>query len=74
VSSLEPFRFLHTGDLHRRYTQIVAPPGDAGVRVETEAGQGRATDELSRGTAEQLYLALRFGLRSSRGTPSRCRW
>jgi uncharacterized protein YhaN len=45
-----------------RYARIVAPPGDAGVRVETEAGEGRATDELSRGTAEQLYLALRFGL------------
>ena len=45
-----------------RYARIVAPPGDAGVRVETEGGEGRATDELSRGTAEQLYLALRFGL------------
>jgi uncharacterized protein YhaN len=45
-----------------RYARIVAPPGDAGVRVETEAGEARVTDELSRGTAEQLYLALRFGL------------
>jgi uncharacterized protein YhaN len=32
------------------------------VRVETESGEGRLTEELSRGTAEQLYLALRFGL------------
>ena len=45
-----------------RYARIVAPPGDANVRVETEAGESRSTDELSRGTAEQLYLALRFGL------------
>ncbi len=45
-----------------RYTRIVAAPGDANVRVETEGGDGRVTDELSRGTAEQLYLALRFGL------------
>lgn len=45
-----------------RYARIVAPPGDANVRVETESGEARATDELSRGTAEQLYLALRFGL------------
>jgi uncharacterized protein YhaN len=45
-----------------RYTRIVAPPGDASLRVETEGGEGRITDELSRGTAEQLYLALRFGL------------
>ncbi|MDQ2934115.1 MAG: hypothetical protein M3R49_03870, partial [Chloroflexota bacterium] len=45
-----------------RYARIVAPPGDASVRVETEGGEGRTTEELSRGTAEQLYLALRFGL------------
>lgn len=45
-----------------RYSRIVALPGDASVRVETEGGESRITDELSRGTAEQLYLALRFGL------------
>jgi uncharacterized protein YhaN len=45
-----------------RYARIVAPPGDASVRVETEGGESRATEELSRGTGEQLYLALRFGL------------
>ena len=45
-----------------RYARIVAPPGDASVRVETTGGESRVTDELSRGTAEQLYLALRFGL------------
>ncbi|MEO7296255.1 MAG: AAA family ATPase [Candidatus Limnocylindria bacterium] len=45
-----------------RYARIVAPPGDENVRVETDEGESRSTDELSRGTAEQLYLALRFGL------------
>jgi uncharacterized protein YhaN len=45
-----------------RYSRIVAPPGGSSVRVETEGGEGRTTEELSRGTAEQLYLALRFGL------------
>ncbi|MCA1570597.1 MAG: AAA family ATPase [Chloroflexi bacterium] len=45
-----------------RYATIIAPPGDATVRVETDDGESLATDELSRGTAEQLYLALRFGL------------
>ena len=45
-----------------RYARIVAPPGDASVRVETDGGESRATEELSRGTGEQLYLALRFGL------------
>ena len=30
--------------------------------METEGGEVRRPEELSRGTAEQLYLALRFGL------------
>ena len=45
-----------------RYPRIVAPPGEANVRVEPQTGTPRSTYELSRGTAEQLYLALRFGL------------
>ena len=45
-----------------RYVRITAPPGDASVRVETESGDQRMPSELSRGTVEQLYLALRFGL------------
>lgn len=44
------------------YERIVAAPGEATVRVEGATGPPRLTDELSRGTAEQLYLALRFGL------------
>jgi len=45
-----------------RYARIIAAPGETDVRVETEAGEAKGTDELSRGTAEQLYLAIRFGL------------
>ena len=45
-----------------RYARIVAPPGEGSVRVETDGGASRMTEQLSRGTAEQLYLALRFGL------------
>ena len=45
-----------------RYERIAAPPGEASVRVETESGEQLLPSELSRGTVEQLYLALRFGL------------
>jgi uncharacterized protein YhaN len=45
-----------------RYPRIIAAPGETSVRVETEGGETRTTEQLSRGTAEQLYLALRFGL------------
>ena len=44
-----------------RYTRIVAPIGEDTVAVVTPDGQRRPPDQLSRGTAEQLYLALRFG-------------
>lgn len=45
-----------------RYLRILAPPGEGTVRVEPAEGPAKEPDELSRGTAEQLYLALRFGL------------
>jgi len=45
-----------------RYVRIVAAPGEDGVRIESPDGEARGTGELSRGTAEQLYLSLRFGL------------
>ena len=52
------FRHITNG----RYERITAPPGDATVRVESDAGEQLLPAELSRGTVEQLYLALRFGL------------
>jgi uncharacterized protein YhaN len=45
-----------------RYSRILTAPGEATVRIESEGGGTKVTEELSRGTAEQLYLALRFGL------------
>ncbi|MFH1572030.1 MAG: hypothetical protein ABIL09_28830, partial [Gemmatimonadota bacterium] len=44
------------------YERIVAPLGGREIRVETSSGVQRTADQLSRGTAEQLYLALRLGL------------
>jgi hypothetical protein len=49
-----------------RYTDVRVPL-DGTVTVLTEAGGLRTSDQLSRGTAEQLYLALRVGLISSLG-------
>jgi uncharacterized protein YhaN len=45
-----------------RYERITAPPGDGTIRVETPSGEQVLPNELSRGTQEQLYLSLRFGL------------
>jgi uncharacterized protein YhaN len=45
-----------------RYSRIITAPGEATVRIESDGGGAKVTEELSRGTAEQLYLALRFGL------------
>ena len=45
-----------------RYRQVVAPLGSDTIEV-VEEGKGRKQpDNLSRGTREQLFLALRFGL------------
>ncbi len=43
------------------YTGIYAPLGQSQVFALDDTGQTREPEELSRGTAEQLYLALRFG-------------
>ena len=44
-----------------RYQRIIKPLESAGVLVETAGGKRKEVNQLSRGTAEQLYLALRFG-------------
>jgi len=44
-----------------RYTKIIAPVGADTIEVLAAAGERRKPEELSRGTTEQLYLALRFG-------------
>ncbi|MDI6867878.1 AAA family ATPase [Methanoculleus sp.] len=44
-----------------RYTRVVKPFDGSDPYVEEATGARKKIDELSRGTAEQLYLALRFG-------------
>ena len=45
-----------------RYSQVWAPLGEKAIYVTRQDGKVLSPGELSRGTAEQLYLALRFGL------------
>jgi len=44
-----------------KYTRVVMPLDGSDLYVEEATGRQKKTDELSRGTKEQLYLALRFG-------------
>jgi len=50
-----------------RYVGVRVPLDNSGITVLTAEGGVRSTAELSRGTAEQLYLALRVGLIGSLG-------
>jgi len=45
-----------------RYPRLISPPGESQIDVEDRVGLRKSLSQLSRGTAEQLYLALRFGL------------
>lgn len=45
-----------------RYHQVYAPLGEQTITVTDHTGGGKKPSELSRGTREQLFLALRFGL------------
>jgi uncharacterized protein YhaN len=51
------FRSITNG----RYDAIVAPHGEETIEVVGANGSRYELDALSRGTAEQLYLSLRFG-------------
>ncbi|MCD4806061.1 MAG: AAA family ATPase [Methanococcoides sp.] len=44
-----------------KYERLYSPLGSSDIFVEDGAGKRKDIIELSRGTAEQLYLALRFG-------------
>ncbi|MEA2034536.1 MAG: hypothetical protein U9N40_03475, partial [Euryarchaeota archaeon] len=44
-----------------RYRRVIKPLDEPGVLVEGATGGRKTVSQLSRGTAEQLYLALRFG-------------
>ena len=45
-----------------RYRKVYAPLGEQTITVMDVDGQRKQPSELSRGTREQLFLALRFGL------------
>ena len=45
-----------------RYRQVYAPLGEQTITVIDADGRSKQPSELSRGTREQLFLALRFGL------------
>ena len=46
----------------QRYQRLFAPIGEQTISVTDATGGSKRPEELSRGTREQLYLALRFGL------------
>ena len=44
-----------------RYPHIIAPLGENRIELADKNNNRKSIEQLSRGTAEQLYLALRFG-------------
>jgi len=52
------FRVMTEG----RYVRVIAPLDGGDIQVERTDGARLAPQQLSRGTAEQLYLAMRFAL------------
>jgi len=63
VREAESFFSRITGS---QYRHLLAPIGEETIEVLASNGERKKTEELSRGTAEQLYLALRFGYIRSR--------
>ena len=45
-----------------RYERLISPLGSQVITALAPDGSSKATGQLSRGTEDQLYLALRFGL------------
>ena len=57
VEEAEEFLGEITGSRYR----LISPPGETRLELESGDGSRKTLDELSRGTAEQLYVSLRFG-------------
>lgn len=51
-----------------RYTKVFAPPGGNSMQVTDRDGRSKEAENLSRGSMEQLYLAIRFGYISAQST------
>lgn len=65
----EFFRLLTNG----RYAGIFSPlGGDRQLQARLPGGETRTPDQLSRGTVEQLYLALRFGFLADSARKGTC--
>ena len=45
-----------------RYESVFSPLGSSEIHVTDSEGRSKQPHQLSRGTREQLFLALRFGL------------
>ncbi|NLI73599.1 MAG: AAA family ATPase [Euryarchaeota archaeon] len=58
---LQEAQYFFTQITGEKYGKIIRPYDGSDIYVEEVMGAQRKVDELSRGTAEQLYLALRFG-------------
>ncbi len=58
IQRAEQFFRTLTGN---RYSRVFQAVGESAVRVEDHDGSQKLPDQLSRGTREQLYLALRLG-------------
>ena len=63
----QPGVVRHAGSFFRkitdeRYQQVFAPLGEQTITVTDADGHPKQPSELSRGTREQLFLSLRFGL------------
>ena len=51
-----------SGVTGQRYQRLYAPIGEQTITAAEATGSSKQPSEMSRGTREQLYLALRFGL------------
>ncbi len=58
ITTAQDFFTKITGGTYKR---IYSPLGSSDIFAEDEMGRKRPTSQLSTGTAQQLYLALRFG-------------
>ena len=57
-SAAEIFQKITAG----RYKSIIKPLNSDEILIDNDAGARKGILEMSRGTREQLYLAMRFGL------------
>lgn len=67
IKAAQPIFSAITGN---RYRAILKPMGGDGLQVRDASGKARPLGQISRGTSEQLYLALRLALIAENETQS----